>query len=58
MTTIIGMAEQQQALSGRAGWLPVASGCAGRRIVVVPAESVCWLLADMNAASHPRLPAW
>ncbi len=52
MTTIIGLAEQQQACSGLVGRLPAASRCAGRRMVVVPAESACWLLADIPAASH------
>src|SRR6266704_4217958 len=60
MTIIIGLAEQQQARSGLAGWLPAASGCAGRRMVVVAAESVCleracWPLADI-AVSLARPP--
>jgi hypothetical protein len=58
MTTIMGMAKQQQARSGGVGWLPAATWCAGRRIVVVPAGSMCWLSADMNPDSHPQLPAW
>jgi hypothetical protein len=55
MMTIFGAAEQQQARSGRANLAPVASGCAGRRILVFP-ESACALLADMKTASQPRLP--